>query len=269
MEVETTESLAAKIQVQQTLLSDLRKKLEELSNTEDTLKNIKLFFLKNDDSKNVNNIKLPPEQGLLFNTSVEFLVSSAGLNTFYESVANYDVELKHIINHYIYGYKARLELRDYLAQQVKNTFKSDERKLKQDIYLFEIQVYPTLDKTTSFSIDQFPRDFPSEIKVGDKVYRENFTLLSHNPNTVLNSAVSGDYSTNVLIVHKLTSDIKAISVSHICSSYESHGVIVLEDGIIMTVKKVDEVVEIPVLLVRENQSILRKVKVIYTELTKR
>jgi hypothetical protein len=268
---DTIESVSGAINKNKEELIGLLKKLEDLTTQQETMKNIKYYFLDRDQKQKCDT-KLPQNQSTLFGNATNYSISCSGLNSYFKEPLPYSMELKHIINGFMYSRKGRVLMDDEFAITLRKSLTVEERKLPRGVYLFEIQVYPALPKESSFAIDQFPRDLVKEIKIEEKFTRETFTLLTYNPNVALNSAAIGDYCTNTLIIHELTSDIRAISISEICSSYDSLGVLLIEDQLNISIKKIEEKLEINVLDLnnpKEDQFSTRKVKVIWTELSKK
>jgi hypothetical protein len=250
------EALVALVQKRAEDLNLAKQRLTEFYNKKDQLKNFPYYFVQKDQKEEDNDVRLPKEQAELYTEISNLSLSIDNINNLYKSLDSYDAEVKHSINLFMYRNSGKLHVESDEYRNICRIFNEKTTStLKSGTYLFEIPARGGFMRNQTFTMEQTSNDINSNTKVDDVIKREFPTLTTYHPNIALCRALEAGTREITIVMHKLTTPIKSISISDLCTSYSRLGVILLEHGTKITVKNNTDNLSLPVLdMFKPNQS---------------
>jgi hypothetical protein len=245
-------------------LKNYRSKLAEILEKKNIMKSIPYFFLDEDKSK----VNIPEEQMKLYGNCENFVTSVENLKHYFDDWKAYSIDIVHTINAYIYSIHSDTITGSYLFSSISKIFTTLTNEMPFGTMLFEAQSYIPSKKECYPIIEQYPADLIRDCGIGMKIKRNHFSLLSYNPNVAIASGNGINSSLMILIVHKLLVNVKALSISDACYSYETVPALLLDKNLEITITHIEEK-EFPVLnlLNPSKKEENKRVKVIYTDVT--
>lgn len=261
---ETEESIFEIINQKTKEIAYYKEKLEAILKNKKT-KQLKYYYL---EENNNSNIYLPNEQVLLFKEDENIAKNITNLLSFFNQTKPFDTTEYLHINLFIYKYAMKPP--GELEYKIDGIFSSLQTKISVGTILFEVQNSLPLPLDDFPVIYQYPADLNGLLKVDSLYKRSNYSLVTYNPNVAISSGISTNTVKSTLFIHKISSEIKAVSISDTCASFDLLAALLLDKNITIKILSIEDNRELPSLnivnprLRQENRSM----RIVYTEIIK-